>query len=319
MAQYFAGNSLAALFRTSTAVVEVTTAGRFDPLYTNLAISIPPNGEYAQTPLLPSAATGTSWIRLDYYHVAPTATVAPSMLQLMSGTTQVFRFSETSGNAFQPQYWNGSAWVNTGASFTLVTGTLYAIAIKIIHNSSFECYVSGTLVSSGSGWTGGSTSSNNIRFYGGSNTSSTFLSQAMWADYDIRDSKLMAAALNGNSAANTGGTGTYTDINETVLNEATAESITTAGNRMGQTKAAITVPGGYNIKGMVITARGRVSGAITNGKLGIRSGGVNYSSANVDFNGGYEPRCYISAVDPNTGTDFTQAGFNNAEPFFEAV
>ena len=88
---------------------------------------------------------------------------------------------------------------------------------------------------------------------------------------------------------------------------------------MGQTKAALTLPSGFDIKGMVISARGRVSGTITDGKLGIRSGGTNYSSAALTFAAAYEPRVYISETDPATGTDFTQTGYNNAEPYFEAV
>lgn len=323
MTQYFASNSLAGMFRTSTAIVEATTAGRFDTAYTPLAISIPGAGsDYASTQALPSAATGTQWIRFDWYVPTLTSTATPGIIQVMSGSTGVFRTLQTGvgpNHTMQCQYWNGSAWTNTGATFALTVSTLYTLAVKIIHNTSFEFYANGSLMTSGSGWTGSPTSSDSVRFYSSGNSNASFLSQLMWADYDIRDSHLLNAALNGNSATNTGGTGTFTDINETVLNETTAEAIAISTNKMGQTKASITVPGGYNIKGMVIAGRGRVNGTITNGKYGIRSGGVNYSSANQNFAAAYEPRVYISAVDPNTGTDFTQANFNSAEIYFEAV
>jgi hypothetical protein len=320
MAKYFATNSLAGLFRTSTGVTEITTAGRFDPAYTTLGVNINTSNDYAQASVF-SSITGTHWVRFDVYLTAsPSSTGA--LCQLMSGATNVFRLSQTQNTGgtptFQPQYWNGAAWTNTGASFLLSGTALYSFAVKIILNTSFEAYVGGTLLSSGSGWAGSSSSCSNVRFYSAANNTTVY-SQIMWADYDLRDSKLMLTAINGNSAANTGGTGTFTDINETPINETTAEAVSVSGNKMGQTKAALTLPGGFDIKGMVIAGRGRVSGTITDGKFGIRSGGVNYSSAALTFAAAYEPRVYISETDPNTGTDFTQAGYNSAESYFEAV
>lgn len=319
MAKYFATNSLAGLFRTSTAVAEITTAGRFDSAYTTLAVSVPAGTDYAQTPVI-SAVSGTFWLRFDIYNPGVSAS-GGVLCQIMNGVTNVFRLQQTNSGTptFQPQYWNGAAWTNTGVTFTNAAFAMYTFAIKIILNTSFEAYVGGTLVSSGSGWTGSSTTCNNIRFYSLGSTNATPYSQIMWASYDLRDSKLMLTALNGNSASNTGGTGSYTDINETPINETTAETVSVSTNKMGQTKAALTLPTGFDIKGMVITGRGRVSGTITDGKFGIRSGGINYSSAALTFAAAYEPRVYISETDPNTGTDFTQTGYNNAEPYFEAV
>jgi hypothetical protein len=141
----------------------------------------------------------------------------------------------------------------------------------------------------------------------------------MCADYDIRDAHLMTAALNGNSASNTGGTGSYTDVNETVLDETTAEVITTSGNKMGQTHAAITVPGGLGISGLIINARGRVNGGvITDGKLGVRSSSTNYSSSGKSYNGGYEPRSHIWESNPAGGA-WNQTSFNAAETYLEAA
>jgi hypothetical protein len=320
MAQYFATNSMAGLFRTATSVTEITTAGRFDSAYTALGVNIINNTDYIQTPVL-SSVSGTHWIRFDVYISAAPASTG-TLCQLMNGSTNIFRLNQTNNTGgtptFQPQYWNGSAWTNTGTSFALAGTALYTFTAKVILNTSFEVYVGGALQSSGSGWSGSSTTCDNCRFYSAANNATVY-SQIMWADYDLRDSKLLGAALNGNSAANTGGTGTYTDINETPINETTAEAVSVSGNKMGQTKAAITVPSGYDVKGMVIAGRGRVSGTITDGKFGIRSGGTNYSSTARAFVAGYEPRVYIAAVDPATGTDFTQAGFNSAEPYFEAV
>lgn len=316
--RYFAGNSLASFSRTATAIVEVTTAGRFDSAYVSSAITFsgsPP--DYLQTPTF--TATGTIWTHYEFYYGSNLASTW-TWFKFVNGATDVFQLV-MSGSNLQPQYWNGSAWVNTGTSISFsATSSRLVVDLKVVLNSGFELYLGGTLVASGSGWSGGGTTVTAAQIKSASNGgASNAISQVMIADYDLRSSKYMAAALNGNSASNTGGTGAYTDINETVLDESTSEKVTTSTNKMGQTHAAITVPSGYIIAAMAIGARGRVTGTITDGKLGIRSGGSNYSSTGRTYNAGYEPRVYISDTDPNTATQFTQTGFNNAETYIEAV
>jgi hypothetical protein len=317
MARYFGGNSMASFFRTTTLMREITTAGRFDSAYVANAMELA-NGtltsDYIETAAF--SATGTVWIAWDIYSGTFTASVIA--LTVVNGTTNVFRLDRATSTTWQAQYWDGSAWTNTGSAFLIpATSTVTRVAIKLVLNTSFEAYVGGTLQASGSGWSGSSTTVTACRFGGGNTTHA--ISQVMVADYDLRDSKLMAALLNGDSATNTSGTGAYTTINETVLNDSNGVNITASGGKRGQTKAAITVPSGYKISAMVIGSRGRVSGTITNGKLGIRSSGTNYSSSNLNYAAGYEPRIYISDTDPATATDFTQTGFNNAEIYEEAV
>jgi hypothetical protein len=324
MSQYFASNSLAGFFRSSTAIFEATTAGRFDSAYVSsyIAMNSVTSGYITSATF---AASGTVWTRFSMYTPsAASASGSGGCFQLNNGLTGVFRLTApgswgaTTGT-YTPQYWNGSAWTATGSAFTVPVSALNVLTVKVVLNTSYEIYLGGTLVASGSGWSGGPTSATNIQLFSQTGQSVHGYSEVMVASYDLRDSHLMLAALNGNSAANTGGAGSYTDINETPINEATAESISVSGNKMGQTKASITVPAGYDIKGMVIAARGRVSGTITDGKFGIRSASTNYSSSALTLAAAYEPRVYISALDPATGTDFTQSGFNSAETYFEAV
>jgi len=313
MAKYFAGNSLAAFSRTTPTIAEVTTAGRFDSAFVSSGINLPNSTDYIQTPTF--SATGTIWLRADMY-LASLPNAVP-FLTLRNGTTAAYRLTHTAGTGIGLTYWNGSSFVSVGTAYNgWSTSTRYSITLKIVLNSSWELFFNGTSVASGSGITGAQTTITDVQI-GGSNTN--VISQVMIADYDLRDSHLMAAALNGNSAANTGGTGSYTDINETVLDESTSETVATSGNKMGQTHAAITVPSGLYIAGMVIGARGRATGTITDGKLGIRSGGTNFSSTGRGYTSGYEPRIYLTETDPATATTFTQSGFNAAETYIEAV
>lgn len=321
MARYFAGNSLAAFKRTSSGIIEGATAGRFNATYVASNLFIPADRTiYAESYTF--SATGIIWFRYDHYYVGTTeSTVGAS---LYNGTTGVFRIVQAAtSTAHQAQYWNGSAWTNTGATFIVPNSSVQTTVAKVnLSNGSFEVYVAGTLLSSGSGWVGYGTTVTNVRLYTNNESGSpsgSFYSQVMVADYDLRDSHLMTVALNGNSATNTSGTGAYTDVNETALDESTSVILAAAGKK-GQTHAALTIPSGLVISSLVLNARGRVSGGVvTDGKVGVRSGGTNYSSSALALTPGYEPRGVMWDTDPATGTAWSQTSFNNAETFVEAI
>lgn len=321
--RYFAGNSLAAFNRTAVALVDVTTANTFDSTYVSTAISFGTTAnfvDYISTPTL--NISGTFWVIFEDYGGGGTSNTGNMYFIILNAGTNVFRLISVTASSVKAQYWNGSAWVDTGSTWTFTTTVRNRVAIKIIPNSGFELWANNSQITTGSGWTGGSTTVTDFRWGSISGSSGTVvaISQVAIADYDIRDVRLRAPALNGNSASNTGAaSGVYTDVNETTLDDGTAIVVAASGNKAGQTKASISVPTGMVIGGFVMNARGRVGGAITDGKHGIRSGGTNYSSSGRTYSGGYEPRCYISATDPATSARFTESGFNSAEPYLEAV
>lgn len=324
MARFFAINGLAGLFRSNTDVGETTTAGHFDSAYVNSAFQIANDGvDYAmnQAPFLDgsSSISGRFWLRFDCY---PQISSGGPLAELWAGGGAKYRINYTTGSTAQFQYWNGSTWTGWGSTFAVLTsGANHTVVLDLTPQTGFNLYVGGTLVASDGGVTptGSSTGINRFQWYSNSSSPGGF-SQIMCADYDLRSSHLMAVTLNGNSAVNTGGTGSYTDVSETGLDESTAEIIATVGNKMGQTHAAITVPSGLGISAIVINARGRVSGGVvTDGKLGVRSGSTNSSSAALSFGGGYEPRSAIWETDPNTSGAWTQTSFNAAETYLEAA
>jgi len=321
MTKYFAGQFAGQFNRSRITTSDVTTSGRFDPTYVSSGVGLA-GGVDAYIESAEFSATGTVWIVFDFYKGNGAESGSGQHLVCRNGTTNVFRLAWASGSiATQPQYWNGSAWVDTGSSVNLARSSLHRIAIRITLNTSFEMWLNGMPVSSGSGWTGGPTTMTLWRGYNYSTTdNSTVFSQLLIADYDIRDDHLMASEIDGDSSANTGAaSGGYADVNGTGIDDSTAISITGSGNKQGQTHAGITVPVGMEIAAMVITARGRVDGVISDGILGVRAGGSNYSSAGMNFNSGYETRQRIIETDPSTTAKFTQSGFNAAEPFLEAA
>jgi hypothetical protein len=323
--RYFAGNSLAAFFRTSTAVVDgFTTAGYFDSAHVPSAINVVGNATSSRNNIQTYAfsATGTLFAHCEFRSNGTQASGAATWISFFNGATEAYRLSWGSTNGYQLSYWNGSAWVTGTSVVSAAINTKVQIDIKITLNSEMRVYVGGTELTAAAitGISGAQTTiTHALGWSMGSSVTDNAYSQFMLSDYDMRDSKYMLAGLNGDSASNTNGTGAYTTINETVLDESTGVSLTTTAHKRGQTHAAITVPAGYVIGAAVWNARGRVNGTITDGKLGFRSGGTNYSSSGKTYNGGYEPRGHIIEDDPATATRFTQSGFNNAETYLEAV
>lgn len=314
--RYFAGNTMAAFARTSVAVVEDTTANTFDSSYVSNSINAgTDNTGYAES--APFSATGIFWTRFDIYIGGSTTSASGPMW--VNGSTGVFMLEcSGTGNTFQPKYWNGSAWTSTGTTFSLNSSTRYQLDVKLdLSTGAFECYQNKvTLVSSGSGWSGYGTTVTNWRGY--PTRTATRYSQVMIADYDLRESKLMTTTINGNGTY-TDGTGSYTDIDEATLDDGDSVYVTNVGDKKGFTKSGITVPSGFIIAGMVANVRGRVStGTITDGKIGVLSSSSVNLSAAKSFAGIYSPRCHIVSADPNTATEFTQTGFNNAEVYIQA-
>ena len=326
--RFFGGNTLAAFQRDSTLVAEVTTAGTFDSAYVPNSISVPvANGGKLVSQAF--SATSTLWFAGELYcnDASSNSGIADKLLfEVLAGSTTVFRIKNVSSNSrsLEVQYWNGSSFVTIGSSVAWPAWTTrLRFAVKVIGGASgsYVLYINGSSYASGSIASASCDNFTRVQYWNPSNNSQAmYFSQLLAADYDLRDSCYMLAALNGNSASNTGAaSGAYTDVNETVLDESTAITITASGNKAGQTHSAITVPAGYIIAAAVINARGRVTGTITDGKLGVRSGGSNTSSTGRSYNAGYEPRSSIVQNDPNTSTNFTQTGFNNAEMYLEAA
>lgn len=324
MARYFAGNTLAAFQRSIPQNVESTTSGRFDSAFVSNSIIVTTDGPPIITPSF--SASGTVWTRFDYFATASTNSSAQSNLLLATNAgANVFRIrGGLGGNGIaQAQYWNGSAWTSTGSTFSATANSLLTFTLKIELGSGFELYQGGTLVASGSGWSGGGSSITNIGYgYWYIASGQAHVSQVLIADYDLREDHYMQILANGNGHY-TDGTGSYADIDEMVLDGSDAITLSASGDKKTFTKPAITLPGGLIIAAANVGLRARVSGGVvTNGQAMVRSGTADANSANLGPTSGYEPRVALFETDPATpgGTGpWTQSTFNSMEFGLEAV
>lgn len=319
--RHFAGNSMAAFTPSTSTPVESTSAGTFNSSFVANSIQMPGDSAYIETTAFSESTL--LWMRWSEWKASNGASNNDGPEVWASGNG-IFRIATLSGYTQQCQYWNGSAWTNTGSTFALLASALNVFAVKIdLVAGSFELYRNNVLVASGSGWTGYSTTATKGRFYSkatGSSSYSTYYSEIMIANYDIRNSHFLVPAINGDSSTNTGqASGVYTDVNEVPYSDATLISIQTSGNKAGQTKASITLDAGYTISAMVLSMRALVNGTITDGKLGIRSGTTNYSSGALGVASSFGANQYIADNDPDTAAAWSESGFNSAEIYEEAV
>jgi hypothetical protein len=325
--RYFAFNTLAGAFRSGTLNVldGQTTAGSFDNTFVSNSIVVLTTTDYIETPaFMDAASTTTFWIHFDFYNSSSSFNTGLPWLSFYNSTgTEVARISANS-NTMQFSYWNGSAFVNQGATPAGPTNSgRTRIDVKIVCGAAggFELYLAGTLVSSSAG-AGLNAAVNNIakvrlRGFGGSGV---YYSQILGANFDTRDSRLVPKLMTGNSVTNTGATGGFTEIDETVLDETDFISFANSGDVETYTHGAITVPGSMVIDSMVINGRGRINGAgPTDGKFVVRSSGTNYLSSALGLNSGFEPRSRNWTTDPATGSRWTATTFNNAEKGVQAV
>lgn len=318
MTKYFGFNSLAGCQASQADIVESASAGSFDATFVSRSIFIPGTGGFIEfgAPFQNGDAsiTGTFYFKLEY-HWPSGASGVPIYLWLNALGVNAYRlYSTGAGTTVQFQYWNSgtSAWVNWGASFALSNVVRQVIHMKLVMQTSFEISLGGVVVASGTAPVNASANIATCRI--GLTSWNCFASQVMGADYQLLDSHLKEALINANGTA-TDGTGTYTDINEAVRDDSTAITLTAVGHRKTFTKAAITLPVGYEITGLVANIRGRVSGGVVaDGKAAIRSAAAYHDSAVKAFPATYAPRCNIWETDPGAGgAKFSLANFNAAE------
>lgn len=322
--RYWGFNTLAGARRTAAAVAEVTTAGKFDSGFVTNAIQCNQGADYIQIigPFLDGSSSISGFLssRMDW--LTNSSPGAGNILWLAkNGANNAYRLYCPTGGSLQFSYWNSgtSAWVDWGPSFAVNTLTLYSLTINLTINSAISIWL-GTVnvVNNTTPPTNGAAAITEVRLSGVN--AASFFSQIMAADYDIRDSHYDCKLPSAEGTYGTDGTGAYTDVNEVILDDSTAIQLPTSGQHRTFLKTAIpALPAGMQISGMVINARGRVGGSVTDGKALCKQGGTDSLSAGLAFGAGYEPRSAFFATDPGTSTAWTKAGFDTAEPGFQAV
>ena len=330
MKRWFCFNTLARCIRTTTNVAETASAGTFDTAYVNTGITIgTANNTNDYVAVLAPFDNGDTEItdylglRFDIYSSGSTTNDCCLML---NGANNAYRIRNTATWSFQFQYWDSvsGAWVNWGAAFT-VTGSIGRKVINLnldITNGTFELYQNGVLKTDDGGTppANNATAITELRFKTLSGGSlNCVYSQVMGADYSLLDSHMNSELMTANGTF-TDGSGAYTDVDETVLNDGDAAGLTAVGQKKSFTHGAFnTLPAGLTIKSKGVNGRCRVGGTVSDGQFLVYSDGVQGNGVDLTVGGAYSGRGAQFETDPATGTNWVKADADAAEIGFEAV
>lgn len=264
----------------SGSAVEITTAGRFSTTY-GIRAAVQVGGlitDYI------SAGTGlgsfaTFWDRFRVWTTGSSTSGRTLKEYRNSSGTAVFRLQFTATDVLQAQYWNGSAWVNIGATYTVPQSLLYVADLKIVcgGSGSFEFYVGEVLQLSGSAsmtsvtnideWRGYSTNSNAVN--------AAVFSEMIWGDEPTVGHRFCLGPPTGNGT-HTAGSGAFGDVDEAVTNDGDSSTLAAAADAETYTHGAMTLPSG-TVKAVMVNMR--VKNAATgaqNVKARLRIGSTDY-------------------------------------------
>lgn len=317
----FLGNEREAFAANTGPVTEATTAGTFNATYCRSSLFCSGSTQAIDSEVL--GALATAYTRFDFY----TAYVANSgrvyVRWYNSSGTEVFRLTGNTSSQFQMQYWSGATWTNIGGTATAPNSVLSTIQVKIVCGASgaAELLVNDVSVASGTAAMAAVTNIDKVQYVdniGGG--SALYYSRITVANVDLTGYQQFLSPATSNGT-DTGGTGTYTDINELPLNDATMISLAAAGDRHDFKSAARSF-GSTTVKGVTITARAQkgLSGP-TKMKFYLLISGTRYYSPDVSLTTsltGYE---YTWELNPATSAAWTNvaAADANLEWGWEAV
>ena len=195
-------------------------------------------------------------------------------------------------------YWaGGSTFTQIGSGFTIPSGTLNIFDLNVVFggSGSANIYVNGTLRDNGSAAMSGANCSR-VSFRG-FDVGTWNMSQGIASGQSTVGATLTTAPITG-AGLTDNWAGAYTDVNETVYNDAAFISTPTA-NQISNFAQATTVA--QPINAVIVTARANTgAGGPQNLQLDLNVGGTDYFSSTVAQGAGFSASEGIWLTNPAT-------------------
>ena len=319
---YFAGNEASAFTFTSNCIESTSGAvTRYDTNYCRGYLSFTSSSTSADkwTGTLIDPATNattsltTLWVHFEWFVTNQSAS-APFFSCANSSGVEVVRGMVTGSNAFKVQYWNGSAWVDTGATLTATQLSLHIFDFKIVcgASGSVEVYIDSSLVSSGTIASSSTDNVQTVNLYSTGNTNLAGFSQVLVKDATTILRKVGNRLINavGNYSAWTG-SGTITNINEIPLSDANLITDNANGDKASFKMSALTVTP-TKVEAFVVSARiNHDASGVQNAKAFIRESSTDYLGNALTVATGLVGQNAIWETDPATSAAWAVAAANS--------
>lgn len=233
-----------------------------------------------------------------------------------------------STNLYRLQYWSGSTWTQIGSNFTLTPTNADTVDVGCHINGStgrFECWVNGAQVALLTGNTDFfSATISRVRLSSWSRFNAKYVSECIIADASTVGMRLATLAFTATGAGNTWTSGTYTDIDESNVNDSDLMSSNTASQVYTFTLGDLSATAQLLVPVAVI-ASARVRNSATgpqNFDLAVRTGATNYfgtptyPTISTSFQNAFQ---YVWQQNPNTTADWTVSEINGLEAGGQSV
>lgn len=301
----FMGGEMGAFVPSDNNVFEDTNSTYYDSTFSRAAIHMSGSAAYCESADFTSS--NEIWVHFAIRDGSGSGTAsATKVLSVTAGGTEMVRVtvdSTTTPNTVSLQYWNGATYT-TVASVTVSFNTVQHMDLHIVGNSatgSLTLYVAGTeRYASGSTDLSSVTNMTNVRSYGRGAVSDMAVSQVVVADESTIGWRLATIYPNG-AGATTDWTGTYTEIDEAVTNDADFINSSTNDQVELVTGSTPTLTG-YTVRAVAISARvKRGSTGPANLRFALRSSGTTYDNgSDIALGLGYEAQEAIWETNPAT-------------------
>jgi hypothetical protein len=282
--------------------LEVTTAGRYQSAYSRVANQGAQGVSYSETKDLDTPIT-SGWVSFYYLSTYPDDDNQINWYILNSSGAGVWRmYPPVTQNSMQCQYYNGSTWVAVGPNFTMSSSNLQKYDIEFSFGSpgTFTLYQDGVAVVSGPL---GNYDFSKMRFSNSdASTNTGHMSQYIVDDTDSTLGYVVeteAPTANGLDAVD--GVGTYTDVDEAVLNTGDFVIMDTNAQKRSFTGPARTGSRTV-IKGVTASARLiEAGGGVTNARFYLVIAATRYYSPSFAVGTTWSGYQYIWTTNPATG------------------
>ena len=306
MTLLFTGSELDAFLTDSTSTG--TTAGHFHSEYSR-GYFVCDDSHFLRSPDF--AATSALWVHWSEY-ITGTGTSPSGMVLRGNDGTDYVRVVHLNDDLIL-QTWNGSSWDSIWNSGTNYTSALNDIDIELDNDVSgrLALYINGINRYANDGDYSSIDDIVSIEVIGrGSNNINT--SEVVVSDEMTIGWHVYYREPTGNGDY-TSWTGDYTDVDELALSDADYIESSSADEIELYTRAAISVPTGYEVKGLGVAIRGK-NGATgpQNMQASLRFGSTDYVSSTLSLSSGFEGFFYMWETNPSTALAWTTADAGSA-------
>ena len=313
MTIYFMGGEMPSFIPSDSSATEVTTVGTFDAAFGRCGLRPGGTGTfYVETPQLTLPDTLYTHI---YFRRDQATSLTKNLISYYAGATEVFRV-EISDTTLQMKALISAVMTNVGSTVGIAVDTPESIDIYFQGNDAtgdVKLFMAGTERASATVDLTSVTGITHARCYHGA-----FVSQVIIADEPTIGWRLLTRYPNG-AGTSSAWTGTYTDVDEIVYDDADFCNSSTNGQveQFTQTGPAIT---GYTVRAVGVYARAkRGASGPTNLQIGLRSSGTDYFSASKALSVGYSAYGEIWETNPATSAAWLNTAIDALQPSIKAV